>query len=648
MSLQIEEELTTEYVDDTTTHPHATVTTTPPMVAERSSENNDGDNSSHHHHHHISKDISTTNEVKGHNYEDKPATHTAVVLTSEEEQQQQQNRRNALRPFVIISTSYLLFTITDGAIRLIVLLHAYNLGFTVLQVATMFTFYEGAGVITNLAAGMMGARWGIKYTLLLGLVLQIGSFGLLFGWDTSWDKSTAIIYVTMTQVLAGVAKDLVKLGGKTVTKLVTPDEQQSQLFKLVSLLTGWKNSLKGVGYFLGSALLQISYNTALIVMIVLLLLALPWAIVGLDTKLGTAKSKNSNLRDIFNLSNPNLNWLSIARLFLFASRDFWFEVPLPFFLRSPSCDGLGIDPCSNSGDCNPGAICNFDTSMMLDNSAFTSNTNTGVCSNINLGGGCGGLGASRVIVGAVLGGYIILYGQVQSYTPQAVIGPLRQSPPNKFTEVLWGTINCIPTLVAAVVLQFSPSFASNDVPEMTIWLTVIIVSFAIIFAINSSIHSYLVVKYAKKDKVAVSVGLYYMSNAFGRLIGTIGSGLLYTYIGETYNEYSSNDSVIALSACMYAATASSIIAILLTLKINDDQAGLACGPCLSCINPTTAPDALPITTDDKEPLSTAATSGVLSKSIVAEEKEEDKDASKFLSGYDFHPQSMVMNERIDL
>ena len=548
--------------------------------------------------------------------------------------------RKALLPFAIISSSYLLFTITDGAIRLIVLLHAYNLGFTVLQVATMFSFYEGAGVLTNLAAGIMGAKWGIKTTLLTGLVLQLGSFGMLFGWDSNWDRSTAIVYVTATQVLAGVAKDLVKLGGKTVTKLVTPDEKQSQLFKLVSLLTGWKNSLKGVGYFLGSALLQVSYDLALIVMMVLLLLALPWAIVGLDPNLGTAKSKNATLRDVFNLSNPNLNWLSVARLFLFASRDFWFEVPLPFFLRSPSCDGLGTDLCMTNDDCSPGAICNLDISFMLENS----NGATGICSNINLGGGCGGLGASRVIVGAVLGGYIILYGQVQSYTPQTVIGPLKQEPPNKYTEVLWGTINCIPTLVAAIVLQFSPSFASNDVPEMTIWLSVIIVSFAIIFAVNSSVHSYLVVKYAKKDKVAVSVGLYYMSNALGRLIGTIGSGLLYTYIGETYNEYSSNDSVLALAACMYAATASSILAILFTLQINDNQAGLACGPCLSCVNPMT-PEILA-----ESPPTLSKTGTVVSKSLMTNEKEEEElhTEPNVVPEYDCHPQPMMMNERIDL
>lgn len=237
-------------------------------------------------------------------------------------------------------------------------------------------------------------------------------YSLLFGWQDDWSKSTSIIYVTIAQMFAGIAKDLTKLGGKTVTKLVTPEEQETKLFKLVSLITGWKNSLKGVGYFLGSALLQVSYELALGVMMGLVVFAMPWAILGLDRSLGTAKKSNASWSDVFNLDNYNLNVLSLARLFLFASRDFWFEVPLPFFLRSPSCEGLGVDECVVDSDCASGAECN----------AFED-----VCQNINIGGGCGGLGLDRVVVGAFLGGYIILYGQVQSWTPQLVTGPLKQT-----------------------------------------------------------------------------------------------------------------------------------------------------------------------------------------------------------------------------
>jgi Major Facilitator Superfamily. len=318
----------------------------------------------------------------------------------------------ALRPFVIISTSYLLFTITDGAIRMIVLLHAYNKSFSALEVSIMFMLYELAGVFTNLAAGFMGAKWGIRFTLIIGLCLQILSYGLLFAWDDGWDKKTAILYVTIAQMFAGVAKDLTKLGGKTVTKLVTPEEQNTFLFKLVSLITGWKNSLKGVGYFAGSALLNVGYETSLGVMMAIVGLALPGAILGLDKSLGTAKKTNAkSWREVFAFDNKNLNILSAARLFLFASRDFWFEVPLPFYLRSPGCEGLGSQVCSVDSDCVRGAVCGLEN----------------VCENLQPGGGCGGLGLDRTLVGAFLGGYIILYGQVQSWTPQLVTGPLNQT-----------------------------------------------------------------------------------------------------------------------------------------------------------------------------------------------------------------------------
>jgi hypothetical protein len=362
-----------------------------------------------------------------------------------------------------------------------------------------------------------------------------------------------------------------------VTKLVTPEEQETQLFKLVSFITGFKNSLKGVGYFLGSALLQVSYAAALWSMMALVLLAMPWAILGLDGSIGTTQKKNASWDAIFDLANWNLNWLSLARLFLFASRDFWFEVPLPFFLRSPVCAGLGVSNCTAltvDDVCPVGAICGDDSNL---------------CENINPGGGCGGLGLDRVVVGAFLGGYIILYGQVQSWTPQFVTGPLGQTPPNKLTEVFWGLINCIPTLAAVLVLEFVDIFDANEDSTRVariLWMVVIIVAFAIIFAINSSIHSYLVVKYAAKDKVAVSVGFYYMSNAVGRLFGTLGSGLLYTYVGESANALSGNDAVSGLVACFWAGTVCSLVAALITLKIDDKASGLQCGSCCVLAQPT--------------------------------------------------------------
>ena len=162
-------------------------------------------------------------------------------------------------------------------------------------------------------------------------------------------------------------------------------------------------------------------------------------------------------------------------------------------------------------------------------------------------------------------------------------------PPNKYTEILWGVINCIPTLIMCIVMTFSPSFDNHDVNSMTVWFIVVIITFAIIFAINSSIHSYLVVKYAKSDKLAVSVGFYYMSNALGRLFGTIGSGVLYTYVGDYINDKAGTNATAGFAACFLAGTLSSILAALITVKIDDNDAGLKCGSC-TLINMTPPPD----------------------------------------------------------
>lgn len=258
---------------------------------------------------------------------------------------------------------------------------------------------------------------------------------------------------------------------------------------------------------------------------------------------------------------------------------------------------MGPDfPCTTDEDsCTRGAVC--DPSVDF-------------CSNINPGGGCGGLGelissihieflfyisslignvlrkpdhvgVNRAAVGAFLGGYIILYGQVQSWTPQLVTGPLRQTPPNKMTEVLWGMVNCYPTLFATIVIYSSEAFTNYQANAMLAWTVIIIVSFAVIFAINSSIHSYLVVKYAAADKVAVSVGFYYMSNAVGRLLGTLGSGFLYTYTGgpaESYQGYyPGTDARLGFASCFLAGTISSVLAAIITVWIKDEDSGLKCG-----------------------------------------------------------------------
>ncbi|PRW57505.1 major facilitator transporter [Chlorella sorokiniana] len=388
---------------------------------------------------------------------------------------------SALKPFIIISLSYLLFTITDGAVRMIVLLHAYQKGFSAMEVATMFSFYELAGVATNLAAGLMGAKWGIRYTLLSGLCLQLVGIGMLFGWQDGWSKTEAIVYVTAAQLMCGIAKDLTKLGGKTVTKLVTPEEKRSSLFKLVSFITGWKNSLKGAGYFLGAATVGVNYYMSLGILCGLILAAMPWAATGLSSQLGRARKENVSFAQLFR-NKPNVNVLSLSRVFLFGARDLWFEVPLPFFLRSPDS----------------------------------------------------GIGWSRSLTGAFLAIWIIVYGQFQSWTPQLVLGPLRQSPPNKWVAALYSGALAVLPLTLGIIMLAGGTFGP-DLPAApaVVAITVCLYGFCIVFAINSAIHSYLIVAYAEGDKVAQTVGVYYASNAVGRLVGTLASGALYSYVGSS-------------------------------------------------------------------------------------------------------------------
>lgn len=433
---------------------------------------------------------------------------------------------SGLKPFIIISLSYILYTMTDGAVRMIVLLHAFRLKFTAWEVALMFTLYELAGVFTNLAAGLMGAKWGIKWTLLAGLSLQLSGLGMLFGWQDHWNKIQAIIFVTCAQLLCGIAKDLTKLGGKTVTKLVTPEEKQGRLFKLVSFITGWKNSFKGVGYFIGAALLTVpnGYYVSLAVQCAFILLAFPWAVISLDHRIGRAKKENATLSQIFT-KNPQINYLSLSRVFLFGSRDLWFEVVLPFFLRDKVV----------------------------------------------------GMGWSRPAVGAFLAGFIIFYGQVQSWTPQLILKPLRQFPANRNHAALWAALLIGIPIYLGGFISFSSIYENRETGPMAAVLITGLYVFCILFAVNSAIHSYLIVKYSENEKAAMNIGFYYCSNAIGRLTGTLVSGALYNFAGSSKR--------VGFGACFWASAGFCVLAAVIPLFIpGDSQGGLQCG-LITCAKP---------------------------------------------------------------
>lgn len=322
---------------------------------------------------------------------------------------------------------------------------------------------------------------------------------------------------------------------------------------------------------------MVSFHVALVSMICLILCAMTWTILGLDSNIGTTKKENASFSAVFSRKNPNLSILSVARLFLFASRGFWFEVSLPYYLRSPSCDGLGdVDyTCAVDDDCEDGAICN----------------SGGICANQNIEGGCGGVGWNLLYTATFLGAYILLYGQIQSWILKHVTNPRRLSvtasnnnvnvnresnsscsEPNKSTEMLWGAINCLPLALMALVLFQSEFFHYDEqYDNQVIWLIAFAVLFAFVFAVNSSIHSYLVVRYAKTDNVAVSMGLYSMSNAIGRSLGTIGSGLLFGFVGEDQGEYAGSNGNIGLAACFLAGMVCSVLAVVITGFIDDTR-----------------------------------------------------------------------------
>ena len=428
-----------------------------------------------------------------------------------------------MRAFAAMSIAYLLFTLTDGALRMVVLFNAFTLGFSAWEVALMFGLYELAGVFTNLLAGVAGARWGIRPTLLVGLAIQLAGIALLFGFDIPWAgpgaRWKALAWVAVANSVGGVAKDLVKLGGKTVSKLVTPEEKQSRLFAVVAWLTGMKNSLKGVGYFVGAASLSVSLAFALALNAALICIAIPVAAWGLPSGVGRARSKNLSLRTILSPA-PNVLRLSIARAFLFGSRDLWFEVVLPFFMRDEDA----------------------------------------------------GLGWTRPAVGAFLAGFIIVYGQVQAATPRVVLAPLAQEPANKLVQVLWNGVLTAVALALTVAVAAGDAFVQHRIADMTGALCALLAVFCVVFAVNSSIHSYLIVRYSGGDKVAADVGFYYMSNAAGRFVGTLVSGALYEWSAG-------RNKAAAMGWCFLASTLFSLASTLLTLRIDDQRAGLACGRC---------------------------------------------------------------------
>ena len=377
--------------------------------------------------------------------------------------------QSGLRQYLLVTSAYWGFTLTDGALRMLVLLHFFKLGFSPFTLAFLFLLYEAAGIVANLLGGWLATRFGITRMLMVGLSTQILGFLLLSAVSPDWSMALSVAWVVVAQGVCGVAKDLTKTASKSAIKL-TAGQVSEKLFKWVAWFTGSKNAMKGIGFFLGGLLLDaMGFQGALYLMAALLGVVLVGVFVALPRLMGQRKASGS-AKEFF-AKGSALNLLSAGRVFLFGARDVWFVVGVPVFLYSQ--------------------------------------------------------GWTFTMVGGFMAAWTIGYGLVQAAAP----GLVQKSPDGLSAEVpaarVWtGVLTLVPLLLAALVLMAPLE------PALMAWLVVAgLVLFGFVFAVNSSVHSYLVLAYAGSEKAAEDVGFYYAANAAGRFAGTLLSGLLYQWAG---------------------------------------------------------------------------------------------------------------------
>ncbi len=390
----------------------------------------------------------------------------------------------AIRQYLIITGNYWTFTLTDGALRMLVVLHFHQLGFSPLNIALLFLFYEIFGVVTNLVGGWLGARIGLNKTMNIGLGLQVIALLAL----TVPTVMLTVPWVMAAQALSGIAKDLNKMSAKSSIKTLVPAGAEGKLFQWVAVLTGSKNALKGVGFFLGGVLLAtLGFAGAMWAMAGVLLVVWIASLISLKSDLGKAKNK-PKFGEIFSSSRA-VNILSAARLFLFGARDVWFVVALPVFMATT-------------------------------------------------------LGWVDWAVGTFFACWVIGYGIVQSLAPY-LTGKKSGKVPDGRAAMLWAIPLAVLTAGIAIGVNLDNGLEAILIGGLLL--------FGVLFAINSSLHSYLIVSYAKEDGASLDVGFYYMANAIGRLIGTVLSGWVYQTAG--------------LAACLWISAAFIALAALISLGL---------------------------------------------------------------------------------
>ena len=383
-------------------------------------------------------------------------------------------RPTGFAAYVTVTAAYWAFMLTDGALRMLVLLHFHTLGFSPVQLAYLFVLYEIAGVVTNLSAGWFAARFGLTTTLYAGLSLQVLALLALAQLDTSWGITASVVFVMLVQGVSGVAKDLTKMSSKSAVKTLAPADS-GVLFQWVAVLTGSKNAVKGSGFLLGAMLLAVfGFVSSVLTMAVILFVILVGVLFYMPSGLPAGR-KDAKFSEVFS-GNRNINWLSASRLFLFGARDVWFVVGVPIYFYAVISDG--------SDDGNRDAF---------------------------------------FLVGTFMAVWTIFYGIIQGWTPR-ILKVTSQMDTEILAQAKWwvGLLIVVPLLLAALVWL---------VPEPSRTLTSVIVLgllvFGGIFAVNSSLHSFLILSFTDAKRVTMDVGFYYMSNAAGRLLGTVLSGFTY-------------------------------------------------------------------------------------------------------------------------
>lgn len=374
-----------------------------------------------------------------------------------------------VRNYIIVTASYWGFTLVDGALRMLVLFHFFRLGYTPFTLAFLFLLYETAGIAANLAGGYFASRFGIPRMLAIGQTLQITGLLMLSALDPGWGAAASVAWVVIAQGIAGVAKDLTKTASKSAIK-ATSAEGSGQLFRWVAWFTGSKNAMKGIGFFVGGLLLDlVGFTHALWMMAALLGVIFVAGLILLPSELGKAKSSKT-IRELFGKSR-GVNLLAAARIFMFGARDVWFVVGLPVFLYAH--------------------------------------------------------GWKFLQVGGFLAAWTVAYGAVQAIAPSLVTrsadGLSREVPSAR----LWAAV------LAAVPIALAVIMNSTEVARPDLVLVVGLALFGLPFAVNSSLHSYLILAYAGSEKAAEDVGFYYAANAAGRLLGITLSGVLYQMAGIT-------------------------------------------------------------------------------------------------------------------